>query len=188
MKKMAITIHHINNILQLSILSVALGMTISCCTPQKGTDCIGIKEGQYRGKAMLFFHRPGSGSTYEILLFPICGKNVSSDIATWPKDFEIKPGVSLNLVSDDSLFKKILNHSRLWSLAKREQLDKSLQSIYVATADIEVNGIENVTRTITGSNKDTIKAELYFSNGKDISLSYVYISQMSLRNFTINPQ
>lgn len=184
---MAITIHHINNILQLSVLNVALGMTVTCCSPQKRTDCVGIKEGRYKGKAMLFFHRPVSGSTYEILLFPICGKNVSSDSATWPKDFEIKPGISLNLVSDDSLFKKILNNSRLWSLAKREQLDKSLQSIYVATADIEVNGIENVTRTITGSNKDTIKAELYFNNGKNISLSYVYVSQVSIKNLIINP-
>ena len=104
---MVINIHHINIILKISILSVVLGVTFTGCSPKKGTDCVGIKEGQYKGKALLFFHLPVSGSTYEILLFPICGKDVSKDIPTWPKDFEIKPGVSLNLVSDDSLLKKI---------------------------------------------------------------------------------
>ena len=138
----------------------------------KGTlkkDCDAPIGGHYQGRAMIFFHQPVSGATYELFIFPLCAEKYPMDIEDKSSVFTFGKGVTFVCTSDNAVFRSISTGAHRLTLLGRDSLAKQLQSVNYRIVNVKFH--EKESKSDTDGNPQHHR---YFSlvNGTKISLSY----------------
>jgi hypothetical protein len=172
-------------------LVVALPFLWSSCSDiNRSVGCNSISNGHYKGLAVIFYHKPVSGSTYEMLLFPVCGDAPGSNVKgitgeDISKEFKFQKGVSFNIASDDSLFFSVLHTSHNLSLNGKEKFTKSLQSIFFNVVYIEFSNAENNTSQTTSNKTSEVNKKLNLGAGREVELTYYFSNRMEIDSLSI---
>lgn len=146
--------------------------------PDRKEDCPGFLDEKTGRDAILFFHKPISGSTYEMLLFPVCNSsdtNQSKDVF-FPK---LGDGISFNVTSDDERYKRVFKEARNIHLNNRDSLAWNLQNIYYKY--VNVNILSDVFSPT--SEYRTAEKKLIMDSGEVLLLKYQFLSSVGV---TIN--
>ena len=137
----------------------------SCQQKPEETGCNDIIETSYKGEAAIFFHRPVSGSTYQIFLFPLCNAGSDKSKLKEPPDWSsLGKGISFDLTSDNPQFRILYNNAKKANLKGRDQLAANFSSIYYFFANVDVvcnqdgaKGVEESKKLIFESDSVTLK-------------------------------
>ena len=156
-----------------------------CCN--RASECGGVKNGQYGGYAIVFYHKPDSGSMAEISIIPTCGDtlNLKGDIESSIKELKIFEGVSYAVGIRDSSFIKVLERSQKINLLNNQTLASELRVVYACPDYIEFNGAENITESTTGSKQNSIHKKLVFENGQQVTLEYFLSNRLRVLNLRV---
>lgn len=154
---------------------ICLISILSCHQKQKETDCNDLSEQSFRGTAGIFFHKPISGSTYQIFLFPLCNEGLEDKLEELTSFHRLRKGISFNITSDDPQFKAIYNNAKKISLKGRDHMGENFKSIYYCFAKVEVSYADGGTKKTSEETK-----ELKLESGSVI-LNFHFISQAKLK-------
>lgn len=141
-----------------------------------------IKDGKYKGYATVFFHRPVSGSNYEIFIIPTPMDSLSllqtlkSDISNIKYDIGVSCSdnyynKNFSAVIDGSIKIKLLNNSTLAS---------HLQAIHFCPVFVDFSNADNKTNKITGTSKDILKEKFVFENNHMLTIRYYLTSDVKI--------
>lgn len=145
---------------------------VSCNTiKKKGLDCPDFEKEKTEREAVLFFHRPISGSTYQLFLFPVCdiAKNGIKDSLVLNE--QVPAGVSFSVASDDKQFQDILRTAKNIELVGHDSLALNYRNIYYSY--IRVNILSDLQEL--KKNKELSQKKLTLTSGTEISLKYYFI-------------
>lgn len=148
------------------------------CTPKP---CANMEnETTFQGNVLVFYHRPVSGSIYQITLIPICQKQSAFSIGRMKsEDFGI--GVDLNAAIRSDFVTYLEAYSMAYRLYGRENLDRHYQKVYLKTMWVEITDIENDTESITKS-KRNISDEFNLPWGK-VKINYFFSQYAKVKHF-----
>jgi hypothetical protein len=169
-----------NNFLFISGLSFLL-----CCN--RPSECSSIKNGQYAGYAIVFYHKPDSGSMVEISIVPACGDTLKlkSDIENGIKELKILEGITYNVGIRDSSFMKVFENSRKINLLNNQTLASELRVVYACPVYVEFKDGQNITESTTGSTQNSIHEKLVFKNGQQVTLEYFLSNTLRIVNLRV---
>jgi hypothetical protein len=136
-----------------NIFFICFILILSCHQKPREMDCNELIEESFNGKAAIFFHKPISGSTYQIFLFPLCNVGFDNKLEEPSYWTNLRKGISFNLTSDDPQFKTLYNNSRIKNLKGRDQMAENFRSIYYCFAKVEVLCDQDGTKSVEESKK-----------------------------------
>lgn len=154
-------------------LSIALIFGFSGCMKHcKPSD---FSEREYNGYALAFFHRPESGSEYEIKFIPICRKEIP--IPFDPKALNGKAindvkGVEIVVNRADFRFALLFEKAIKFELRQSDSLAQEFQSVYVCPVEIDCSEINNNTPWPNRSGTDFFQEKFKFEGGQSIHIKY----------------
>lgn len=149
-------------------------LILSCHQKLKEIDCNEIINDSFKGNAIIFFHKPISGSTYQFFLFPQCNADLNNkldDVSAWG---HLPEGVSFDITSDDQRFKTIFNNAKKINLKDRDQLAENLRFIYYCFAKVEFSSANDGFK-----NKEELKKLTLDSD--TVILKYHFISRVAFK-------
>jgi hypothetical protein len=149
-------------------------LVVSCQQKPHETGCNEFIEKLFKGKAAIFFHKPISGSTYQIFLIPLCNAGFDSKSEEPSRWANLGKGISFNLTSDDPQFKTLYKNAQKESLKDRDQMAENFRSIYYCFAKVEVLCDNNGTKTVEESKK------LILESGS-VMLTFHFISNVKFK-------
>lgn len=157
-----------------NILLICSILIFSCHQKPKGTNCNDFIKGSFNGRAAIFFHKPISGSTYQVFLLPLCntGRDNKSDSLSLDS---LGTGISFNITSDNVQFKTLYKNAKKISLKGRDQMAENFRSIYYCFAKVEVLFDYNDTKKTIEESK-----ELILESGRLI-LKFHFVSYVSFK-------
>lgn len=151
------------------------------CNSDKKENCKSIEAGKFSGNAIVFFHRPISGSTYELLFFPICNDiSSTSEIKTNISKIKMRKGVSIVLPSDDVFFKTIDSNSFKLRLIESKDVNSIFWSINASFIYVKFSNAENTTPLSINNPNRGIEKILTFENGSKVSLIYYFSNKLRI--------
>jgi hypothetical protein len=156
-----------------------------CCN--RASDCGSVKNGQYVGYAIVFYHKPDSGNMVEISIVPVCGDtlNLKGDIESGIKELKIFEGVSYNIGIRDSSFMKVFEKSQKINLLNNQTLASELRVVYACPVYVEFKDAENITESTTGSKQNSIHEKLVFKDGQQVTLKYFLSNTLRVLNLRV---
>ena len=116
-------------------ISTIFILFVFACTSREQRLCTELDGTPYTGQTVILYHQPISGSTYELFLFPVCGLELREPGRIWDSR---GPGISLNLTSDDPMFRLLAEAAVKLPLKVNENLAENFKSIYVCRAQIRM--------------------------------------------------
>jgi len=140
-------------------------------------ECNGVNKNQYTGYGIIFYHLPISGSSYELIIIPMCGDTTGLGLRNGIQNnlhkLKMLKGISVTIGSNkDSSFKTIFEAPQKLKLINEPTLAAEYQTIYACPVYIEFSGANNVTQSVIGGSKDNIHDTLKFENGQQVILDY----------------
>jgi len=129
--------------------------------------------------AILFFHRPISGSTYQLFLFPKCDQSNEHFKDSLTLSGQLTEGVSFSFVSDDKQFQNILRTSNKVDLVTSVSTGWNFKHIYYSFIKVD---ILSDMREVKPHTKE-IQMPLILKSGAEISLKYHFIPYFKLKVF-----
>lgn len=168
------------------ILFLLCGLTLLLCC-NRTDECNGIKNNQYNGYGIVFYHMPVSGGNYEIIIIPICGD--TSDLIVTLKDnikkVKILEGVSCSVNIRNTSFNKVFGKSQKINLINNNTLAPQYRMVYVCPVYIEFKDAQNVTRTSTGNKKNTFHEKFIFESKQQLMLKYFLSNNLRVINLRV---
>lgn len=149
-------------------------LIVSCQQKPRETGCNEFIEQSFKGKAAIFFHKPISGSTYQIFLIPLCNGDFDSKLEESSLWKNLGKGISFNLTSDDSQFKTLHKNAQKVNLKGRDAMAENFRSIYYYFANVEVLCDNNGTKPMEESKK------LILESGS-VMLKFHFISKIKFK-------
>lgn len=113
-------------------------LILSCQQKPRETVCDKSIDESFNGQAAIFFHKPISGSTYQIFLFPTCSTNFDSKLGESSPWDSLGKGISFSITSDNPQFKTLYNNAKILDLKGRDRMAKNFRTIYYCFTKAEV--------------------------------------------------
>ena len=157
---------------------LVITLNFFCNQKSKVKKCDEFAGMEFKGEVVIFFHKPISGSTYQIFLFPFCNnvRDKESEVGfSWPK---VGTGISFNITSDNPQFQTLNKNVQKIDLKDREHLAQNFRAIYYCLAKIEIFysdlvsniKVESMVLTFDKSRKVLRYRFVSFGNLKTISI------------------
>lgn len=157
---------------------IYIALIVSCQHKPHESVCNEFIEQSFKGKAAIFFHKPISGSTYQIFLIPLCNAGFDSKLEELSHWANLGKGISFNLTSDDPQFKTLYKNAQKANLKGREQMAENFRSIYYYFTSVEVLCDKNDTKTVEESKK------LILESGS-VMLTFHFVSNVKFKIDTL---
>src|SRR5450631_3777334 len=107
--------------------------TVMSC---KNLSCPGIQDGKYRGYSVAFYHKPVTGSIYELIIIPSCSDSVDLIVKFMNgHKFKDMTGVSVGMNSRNLIFKGILDNSTELKIVNNDSLAPEFRRIYACRSE-----------------------------------------------------
>lgn len=156
-----------------------LSLLIGC---NRDIECKGIKDNQYSGYAIVFYHKPVSGSMIEVTIVPSCGdtlnlKNLSERSF---KDIKLLRAVSYRVGIRDSLFANVFMKSRKIVLLNNQTLASELRNVYACPVYIEFDGAQDITEATVNNMQNNLHEKLVFDDSLQIVIEYFLSSKLRI--------
>ncbi|MFT3677212.1 MAG: hypothetical protein QM781_15050 [Chitinophagaceae bacterium] len=155
-----------------TLITIMTLFVVSCNTTSKeAAACPDFVKERTEREAVLFFHRPISGSTYQLFLFPVydIAKDGIQDSLVLNK--QVTAGVSFSVASDDKQFSDILRTAKNIELVDHDSLAPNYRNIYYSY--IRVNILSDLQEL--KKDKELSQKKLTLMSGTEISLKYYFI-------------
>lgn len=156
------------------VFAMVLLLLFSCNQQSKIIQCDlqNSTRNKFTGSAVIFFHKPVSGSTYQFFLFPVCDIKGEEELEIFLKQHQLADGISFNITSDDERFKTVYTTSRKIELKSRDQLAENFRSIYYSFRHVEIGDIESIVKV----NIQKSEKKLVFRSGNEVIIKYCFRS------------
>lgn len=122
-----------------TLFALMILFVVSCNSPSKeSTPCPDFVKEKTGRDAVLFFHRPISGSTYQLVLFPVCDQSREQLMDSLVLSGQLSEGVSFVVVSDDKQFQDILRRSSKVDLVTSDSTGWNFKHIYYSFVKVDI--------------------------------------------------
>lgn len=154
---------------------------LGCRSKQNASE---IKEGKYKVYAIVFFHKPVSGSNYEMLIIPTSMDSLSlletlkSDIS----NIKIDIGVSYSDNYYNKGFSAIIDSATKVKLLNNSTLAPRFQVIHICPVFVDFSNAQNTTRSITRTTKDVLHENFIFENKQRLTINYFLTNDIEINS------
>ncbi len=152
----------------------------SCIQNTNKKSCEGFINGEFRGNAIILFHKPISGSTYQVFLIPVCNLDTLTSLSELSSTNKIASGISFSITSDDERFRFIKDKSQSFFLKGRDHLGENFRHIYYSLVETKIVLSEDV---MGFDNKEEMK--IILESGNEMEFKYNYVSSLRLKKFEV---
>lgn len=153
---------------------IYLTLVLSCPQKPQDTGCNEIIDGSFEGKAAVFFHKPVSGSTYQIFLLPFCNADYNSKLKEPFSRDNLGIGISFNLTSDSPQFKSLYSNTEKLNLKGRDRLAENLRFIYYCLAKVEISYSRD-------NSKISEEAKKLMLDSNEVVLKFHFVSSVDFK-------
>lgn len=164
----------------ISISSIFL-LIASC---QHNRSCIGVSSDHFEGEGQIFYHKPISGNSYEFIFIPVCQRDFKGELVI--DSANLSTGVSFVVTTDMSITKEVVCGARKYKIDGYSNLAEQFRDIYICPVYLQIEGITNDTKTITGQHDLNVKKEMIIRN-KKVVITYFYSDFLKIKAFKILP-
>jgi hypothetical protein len=164
------------------IIPLYLLILLSC---NKYHTCVGIKDGKYSGYGVVFYHKPVTGSSYELIMVPTC--NDSIDLIGRVKAGKLTNmlGVSIDMNSRNPLFDEVYRNSAKFRFLNNDSLAPEFRLIYVCAVNIQFDNADNDTKLVTHLSSDILTEKIVFEDSSEISLKYFIATEVRITELRV---
>lgn len=162
------------------LLGIFLIIVFVGCRDKQNTSK--IKGGKYKGYATVFFHKPVSGSNYEMLIIPTSMDSLSLIQALKSDISNIKTGIGVSCSDNyyNKSFSAIIDNAAKIRLLNNSTLAPQFQAIHVCPVFIDFSNADNTTRSITRTTRDVLQEEFVFENNHVLTINYFLTSDIKI--------